>query len=372
MSVANKLMLGGEVVAELIEGPKGDEGKSAYQLAVESGYSGTQAQWLASLKGEKGATGATGATGTAAEIFHVRPVGVWYTHPKGATVWDDGRLWLNVSEMESGFPSHSRASRNIGCFSFHGMQAGYKLDPADFGGDLHITWPAWSSTVNRSKSFVLSGVPTLHEGLNYLPTVREYLGSASGFNDTAARYGRTVLNRYVRVALTSVGKAGMQLRALLTPSGWTGTPPGGTLADWPAWKNYVAHALPGTTGYTTEDSARFAVVDIPQTVNGAPVSADNPLFLTFTFSHESYRSSIEKLRGIAFVLVDSSPTAASTITIESSNNSEPKFLETLKTGDSAGTENVVIPTTIPWVNETHKRPQVCDVLVPSWIPLGEC
>jgi aromatic ring-cleaving dioxygenase len=44
-------------------GPQGPQGKSAYQVAVDNGFSGTEAQWLASLKGEKGDTGATGAQG---------------------------------------------------------------------------------------------------------------------------------------------------------------------------------------------------------------------------------------------------------------------------------------------------------------------
>jgi hypothetical protein len=44
-------------------GTAGADGKSAYQVAVDTGYSGTVAAWLASLKGADGATGATGATG---------------------------------------------------------------------------------------------------------------------------------------------------------------------------------------------------------------------------------------------------------------------------------------------------------------------
>ena len=38
-------------------GIKGEDGKSAYQLAVENGFVGTEAEWIASLKGEKGADG---------------------------------------------------------------------------------------------------------------------------------------------------------------------------------------------------------------------------------------------------------------------------------------------------------------------------
>ena len=61
--------------ASTVAGPKGDPGKdgaastvpgpagkSAFELAQAAGFTGTQAEWLASLKGAKGDTGAAGAT----------------------------------------------------------------------------------------------------------------------------------------------------------------------------------------------------------------------------------------------------------------------------------------------------------------------
>ena len=44
------------------KGDKGADGKSAYEVAVANGYTGTQAQWLASLKGADGANGKDGQT----------------------------------------------------------------------------------------------------------------------------------------------------------------------------------------------------------------------------------------------------------------------------------------------------------------------
>ncbi len=38
-------------------GIKGEDGKSAYQIAVENGFVGTEAEWLESLKGIKGDPG---------------------------------------------------------------------------------------------------------------------------------------------------------------------------------------------------------------------------------------------------------------------------------------------------------------------------
>lgn len=36
------------------EGPKGDNGDSAYQIAVNNGFEGTESEWLTSLEGNDG------------------------------------------------------------------------------------------------------------------------------------------------------------------------------------------------------------------------------------------------------------------------------------------------------------------------------
>lgn len=46
------------------QGPAGAPGKSAYQLALDSGFSGSLTQWLASLKGAKGDPGTPGTPGS--------------------------------------------------------------------------------------------------------------------------------------------------------------------------------------------------------------------------------------------------------------------------------------------------------------------
>jgi hypothetical protein len=43
-----------------VEGPPGDEGLSAYEVAVVEGFIGTEAEWLISLEGAAGAPGADG------------------------------------------------------------------------------------------------------------------------------------------------------------------------------------------------------------------------------------------------------------------------------------------------------------------------
>lgn len=45
------------------EGAPGADGKSAYQSAVDAGYLGTEAEWVASLEGPQGPQGLPGADG---------------------------------------------------------------------------------------------------------------------------------------------------------------------------------------------------------------------------------------------------------------------------------------------------------------------
>ena len=46
-----------------VPGPKGADGKSAYEIAKENGYTGTKEEWLQSLKGERGPAGPEGPRG---------------------------------------------------------------------------------------------------------------------------------------------------------------------------------------------------------------------------------------------------------------------------------------------------------------------
>ena len=44
-------------------GGVGEPGKSAYEIAVEHGFEGSEEEWLASLKGEQGPPGESGTDG---------------------------------------------------------------------------------------------------------------------------------------------------------------------------------------------------------------------------------------------------------------------------------------------------------------------
>lgn len=80
---------------------QGKDGKSAYQIAVDNGYIGTEQEWLASLKGDKGDKGDTGEAGytpvkgedyfTASEIAEI----------KQECTYDDTALSNRVTTLEN-------------------------------------------------------------------------------------------------------------------------------------------------------------------------------------------------------------------------------------------------------------------------------
>lgn len=70
ISSDNTITVGLPSTGNGVAGPRGEQGFSAYDIAKKNGYTGTEAEWLAYLKGEKGDkgdkgdTGATGPAGT--------------------------------------------------------------------------------------------------------------------------------------------------------------------------------------------------------------------------------------------------------------------------------------------------------------------
>jgi serine protease Do len=61
--------------AEWLASLKGsDSGKSAYQIAVDNGFEGTEVEWLASLKGENGANGKNGKDGKDAKDVTIKDI----------------------------------------------------------------------------------------------------------------------------------------------------------------------------------------------------------------------------------------------------------------------------------------------------------
>lgn len=70
-------------------GPKGDDGMSAFEIALKNGYVGTETEWLASLKGDSGPAGPQGIPGEKGEQGN--------TPVKGVDYWNEE----DISEIQS-------------------------------------------------------------------------------------------------------------------------------------------------------------------------------------------------------------------------------------------------------------------------------
>ncbi len=84
----------------------GEQGKSAYEIAVENGFTGTEAEWLESLKGETGATGAagaTGATGATGQQGSVGPQGVQGVDGQSVYIDYAGNVWEGTTKTGVSF-----------------------------------------------------------------------------------------------------------------------------------------------------------------------------------------------------------------------------------------------------------------------------
>lgn len=98
-------------------------GKSAYEIAKENGFNGTEAEWLASLKGATGAPGASGKNGEDGKTPYVGDNGNWFVGSD-----DTGK----PSRGEKGEPGSPGAKGEPG-------SPGAKGDKGDPGATPNIT-----------------------------------------------------------------------------------------------------------------------------------------------------------------------------------------------------------------------------------------
>lgn len=155
-------------------GPAGADGKSAYEVAVSGGFTGTEVEWLASLKGDNGATGPkgdTGATGSVGPVGPVGPVGatgaVGQSGPKG----DPGRDGTEISAADV-------LSKML---TVDGMNSGLDADLLD---GHHSTDFAMSSHVHNDYA------PVTHAHNEYAPTTHTHNDySNANHTHTAAQVG---------------------------------------------------------------------------------------------------------------------------------------------------------------------------------------
>ena len=110
-------------------------GKSAYEVAVENGFSGTETEWLASLKGATGAAGADGKDGTDGKTPYVGDNGNWYI---GADDTGKPSRGAKGDKGEKGDKGDTGAQGIQGEQGIQGVQ-GAKGDKGDTGATPNLT-----------------------------------------------------------------------------------------------------------------------------------------------------------------------------------------------------------------------------------------
>ena len=110
-------------------------GKSAYEVAVENGFSGTETEWLASLKGEPGAAGADGKDGENGKTPYVGDNGNWYI---GADDTGKPSRGAKGDKGEKGEKGEKGAQGIQGERGIQGVQ-GAKGDKGDTGATPNLT-----------------------------------------------------------------------------------------------------------------------------------------------------------------------------------------------------------------------------------------
>ena len=108
-------------------GQDGIDGKSAYDLAVDAGAVGTELEWLASLQGETGAAGVAGTQGPTGPTGNTGPVGPTGKSPYDIAVFNgfvgNQEQWLQTLKGEQGLPGDNGLNGSNGTNGANGVSA---------------------------------------------------------------------------------------------------------------------------------------------------------------------------------------------------------------------------------------------------------
>lgn len=114
-------------------------GKSAYEIAKENGFDGTEAEWLASLKGATGAAGANGKDGENGKTPYVGDNGNWYIgtddtgKPSRGAKGDKGEPGSPGAKGDKGDKGDTGATPNLSIGTVTTLEAGQNAT-ASMGG----------------------------------------------------------------------------------------------------------------------------------------------------------------------------------------------------------------------------------------------
>lgn len=230
-------------------GQDGTDGKSAYEIARDHGYGGTETQWLASLKGEKGDRGDDGADGSPGQ--------------NGS----DGQPGQDGSDGAPGSPGASAYELAL-ANGFQGSPAEWleslKGEDGTDGSDASIP-----SGVIVMWGGLVANIPAgwnLCNGQNGTPnlTDRFIKGGTPGSTGGAATHTHAAhtspLNHTHGVTVTDPGHAHVQQRFPTATGGSTGFTVDTSMSGTPAAANATASGTTGITASTANPAGGVASI----------------------------------------------------------------------------------------------------------------
>lgn len=165
---ADEVSVSEESGGNAVAGEDLPRGKSAYEIAKENGFDGTETEWLASLKGEPGAAGASGKDGEDGKTPYVGDNGNWYIGAddtgkpsrgaKGEPGQDGVTPTFSIESVETGEPGTDAEVTMTGDAPNHGLKfvipRGDKGDTGAAGAD------------GKTPNITIGNVETLEAGQN--------------------------------------------------------------------------------------------------------------------------------------------------------------------------------------------------------------
>ena len=133
----------------------GADGASAYEIAVENGYTGTEAEWLSSLKGEKGDAGEQGIQGIQGEKGDTGAAG------KDGMNGTDGRDGANgfsptatVTETDAGAVISITDKNGTTTATVKNGTSGTSVDLSDYAKKADVATAIESAHTHTNKDFL--------------------------------------------------------------------------------------------------------------------------------------------------------------------------------------------------------------------------
>lgn len=149
-------------------------GKSAYEIAKENGFNGTETEWLASLKGEPGAAGASGKDGEDGKTPYVGDNGNWYIGAddtgkpsrgaKGEPGQDGVTPTFSIESVETGEPGTDADVTMTGDAPNHGLK--FVIPRGDKGDTGAQGLPGEAGADGKTPNITIGSVTTLDAGQN--------------------------------------------------------------------------------------------------------------------------------------------------------------------------------------------------------------